>query len=259
MKTLAPAGAYLAVLAAALVVGNCAGGTDTATSLTAPTTATSSSGSSSVTLTMLPAMYLEFGNGMTVSLDGQNVTLKTSDLPDHNTPYYGVGHAKYEAPQPGMVLAPNSIVTQNLTLRVPASPTSATASDTPLGPMGVAVNGVALFNQYAAGRMPLGAGEIQSFDRYNGHPSPSGQYHYHVEPLWITAAKGSSALIGVLLDGFPVYGTVDTGGGTPTNLDACNGHVGITPHFPQGIYHYHVTSATPYISGCFRGTPGTIG
>ena len=67
------------------------------------------------------------------------------------------------------------------------------------------------------------------------------------------------AVIGVLLDGFPVYGTIDTNGATPSDLDACNGHVGATPHFPQGIYHYHVTSAPPYISGCFRGTPGTIG
>ena len=28
---------------------------------------------------------------------------------------------------------------------------------------------------------------------------------------------------------------------------------------PQGVYHYHVTSAAPYISGCYRGTPGTLG
>lgn len=208
--------------------------------------------------TTLPAMYQDFGNGTIVSLAGQTVTLRTSDLPDHNSPYYGVGNAKYEAPQPGMQLAPNQIVAQTLVLRVPATPASVSASDTPLGPIGVSVNGVALFNQYAAGRVPLGP-EIQSFDRYNGHPAPSGQYHYHVEPLWITAAKGKSALIGVLLDGFPVYGTIDTNGTTPSDLDACNGHVGATPHFPQGIYHYHVTSAAPYISGCFRGTPGTLG
>jgi len=35
------------------------------------------------------------------------------------------------------------------------------------------------------------------------------------------------------------------------------GHVGPTPEFPQGLYHYHIVSAPPYIAGCFRGQPGT--
>src|SRR5206468_8012453 len=66
----------------------------------------------------------------------------------------------------------------------------------PLGPIGIAVNGVAIFNQYAAGRSPL-ASEIFSFDRYNGHPQQTGMYPYHVEPLWITSNRGASSLIGV--------------------------------------------------------------
>jgi hypothetical protein len=137
------------------------------------------------------------------------------------------------------------------------SPAVAAASDTPLGPIGVAVNGVVLFNQYAAGRVPL-TSEILSFDRYNGHPSPSSQYHYHIEPVWLTESRGKASLIGVLLDGFPVYGTVDENGQAPAGLDSCNGHVGPTTDYPQGIYHYHVTSAPPYIAGCFRGAAGTV-
>src|SRR5262249_36005482 len=148
------------------------------------------------------------------------------------------------------------IASQNITLRIPVSPVAATPSDTPLGPIGVATNGVVLFNQYAAGRVPL-TNEIYSFDRYNGHPSPSNQYHYHVEPLWLTASS-KSVFIGVLLDGFPVYGTQDQDGSTPSDLDSCNGHTRATADYPQGIYHYHVTPAPPYISGCFHGTPGTV-
>ena len=56
-----------------------------------------------------------------------------------------------------------------------------------------------MYNQYAAGRQPLTT-EIISFDRYNGHPNQNDQYHYHFEPLWLTAA-GKSAFLGVLLDG----------------------------------------------------------
>ena len=51
------------------------------------------------------------------------------------------------------------------------------------------MNGVVLFNQDAAGRVPL-INEILSVDCYNGHPSPSNEYHYHVEPLWLTQSRG---------------------------------------------------------------------
>jgi hypothetical protein len=34
--------------------------------------------------------------------------------------------------------------------------------------------------------------------------------------------------------------------------------VGTTPEFATATYHYHVTAAAPYISGCFRETAGTV-
>lgn len=57
---------------------------------------------------------------------------------------------------------------------------------------------------------------------------------------------------------FPVYGPIHADGSTPTGLDSCNGHTSATPEFASGIYHYHTTTAVPYISGCFRGTAGTV-
>ncbi len=39
------------------------------------------------------------------------------------------------------------------------------------------------------------------------------------------------------------------------DLDDCNGIFSITPEYPQGIYHYHVTTEFPFISRQFRGTP----
>jgi len=122
----------------------------------------------------------------------------------------------------------------------------------------VALNGVPLFNQYAANYQPLGV-EINSFDQYNGHPQQTGQYHYHVEPLWLTR-NSKEALIGVLLDGYPVYGPMENGAPVSTaSLDAAHGHVGVTAEFPQGIYHYHTTGDAPYINGSgFAGQPGTV-
>lgn len=228
--------------------------TTTTTTATTPTTPTAPATPST---SGVQALYAQFVSAVTVSIDGGTVTLHTNDLPDHKSPYWGTSSANYEAPHAGMQVNPHQITSQNLTFRIPSSPASAaSASDTPLGPIGISVNGVVFFNQYAAMRQPL-TSEIVSFDKYNGHPSPSNQYHYHFEPVSITASS-RSRLIGVLLDGFPVYGPIDSDGSTPTGLDACNGHTGATPEFMGGIYHYHTTTAVPYISGCFRGTAGTV-
>ena len=156
-----------------------------------------------------------------------------------------------------MMVNPHMIAAQRVTLRVPSAPTIAGASDTPMGPIGMAINGVVFFNQYAARQQPL-TFEIESFDRFNGHPAPGDLYHYHLEPVWLTRSA-PSRLVGVLLDGFPVYGPMDASGGAPVDLDMCHGHVAATPEFPGGIYHYHATEVAPYISGCFRGQPGTVG
>lgn len=242
----------LIVLAAAAPGCGSAAAASSPTTATAVTQTTTSTGSGS---TSLPAMYGQF-YGTQASLEGNVVVLRATSVPDHPSPYFGAGTANYEAPHAGMQVNPNRIVAQNMVLRIPVSPAVASASsDTPLGAMGVAVNGVALFNQYAAQRAPL-TSEILSFDRYNGHPQQQGMYHYHIEPVYLTA-QGSARLVGVLLDGFPVYGTRDSSGVTPSNLDACNGHVGATPEFPNGIYHYHIVANPPYIAGCFKGTPGT--
>jgi hypothetical protein len=37
------------------------------------------------------------------------------------------------------------------------------------------------------------------------------------------------------------------------DLDQCNGRVGVTPEFPDGIYYYMVTDAFPYFSRCLKG------
>jgi len=257
--------AGIAALAAAVMA--CSGASASTLSPTAPT-ATATPATTTTTTTPTPttpapsaagvqAIYAQFANSVMVTIDGDTVTLRTNDLPDHKSPYWGTNSASYEAPHAGMQVNPHLIASQDLTFRVPSSPAAASSpSDTPMGPIGISVNGVVLFNQYAAMRQPL-TSEIVSFDRYNGHPSPSNQYHYHFEPVSITASS-RSRLIGVLLDGFPVYGPIDSDGRTPSDLDACNGHTAATPEFAGGIYHYHTTTAVPYISGCFRGTAGTV-
>jgi hypothetical protein len=39
------------------------------------------------------------------------------------------------------------------------------------------------------------------------------------------------------------------------DLDRCNGRTGVTPEFPNGIYHYVITAAFPQGPRCIRGSP----
>lgn len=147
-----------------------------------------------------------------------------------------------------------------MTFRLPKNPMEdGQHQATPMGPIGVSLNGVPFYNQYAAGGAPL-TGEINSFDHYNGHPQNTGQYHYHIEPLHLTASYGKDALIGFLNDGFPVYGPEENGRVvTNDDLDDYHGHFGPTAEYPEGIYHYHITGEDPYLNGAgFYGVPGTV-
>jgi hypothetical protein len=214
----------------------------------------------------LPAVYNKIYGATSITFDGTWVTIKYNALPDHKSAYYPTTNPLYEAfsgPTFGggnFVKAPNTIATQNITLKIPVNPVMATThATTPMGVMGVALNGIPFFNQYAAGGSPL-TNEINGFDQWWGHPQMSGMYHYHVEPKYLTTVKAtSSSLMGFLLDGFPVYGPKETNGSDPTGLDVYHGHTHVTVDYPAGIYHYHISTAAPYINGNgFYGTPGTV-
>jgi hypothetical protein len=204
----------------------------------------------------------QFLDNVVVSANGNTLVLNTDDLPNHASPYWGAGNDMYEAPHDGMFVNPNRIAEQDITFRIPATPAIADSpSDTSLGPIGIAVNGVVFFNQYAGVDRVTGEffpleNEIQSFDAYNGHPQQTGQYHYHFEPEYLTVAD-NAAFLGFAMDGFPIYGPRNADG-SALSLDECNGEEHATPEYPDGIYHYHVTTVEPYILGCFKGTPGTV-
>lgn len=206
--------------------------------------------------------YSKFLSTVSVSEDGAMMVIESDGVPDHKSPYFQTTDARYEAYNGTAAFNknPSFIVTQDLTFRIPRNPAPATNhQSTGGGPIGVAVNGVPIFNQYAAGNSPL-TNEIVSFDQYNGHPQQQGQYHYHVEPLHLTAQNGKSSLIGFLLDGYPVYGPYENGVAVSESaLDAYHGHVSATAEYPEGIFHYHVTAGSPYINGGqYYGTPGSV-
>ena len=273
MQACYPIARSLFVMGAIAVQAACGGGggsatTTTATTTTATSTATSTSATSSpagvscktVTvstdaITQLPPGFSQLAAFATVYRQGSYVVVQTQDIPNHKSPYFAASDARHVAGPAGFVQNPNSIAAQNYVLKIPAQPTCAsTTTDTALDAIGVATNGVVFFNQYAAGNAPL-TNEIISFDQFSGHPAQQNNYHYHKEPVYLTASS-ASALVGWALDGFPVYGPKNPDGSTPV-LDKCNGQFSITPEFPSGIYHYHATAVSPYLIGCYAGTPGT--
>ncbi|MEM7373453.1 MAG: YHYH protein [Bacteroidota bacterium] len=211
----------------------------------------------------LPAAFDNFTEDVSVYVDGSFVVIESNGIPNHKSPYFANGSDQYEAyngTNADFRLNPNRISEQNLVFRIPLNPSEAsTKTSTAMGAMGVSVNGIPLFNQYAAGNAPL-TNEINSFDQYNGHPQNTGQYHYHIEPLFLTTNRGKSALVGYLLDGFPVYGPEEDGKIlTNSDLDDYHGHSHVTPEYPEGVYHYHFTDAAPYLNGGqFFGSPGTV-
>jgi hypothetical protein len=155
---------------------------------------------------------------------------------------------------------------------------SKTITDTNQGPIGVMLDGAALYNPYEANHSTVATadnfvategGVTASFlDDCDGHPGPGGQYHYHGLPECLVAyATGASpvvhsvtstsgattagvdednaaskrpVILGFAFDGFGIYDNVAMDGATvPVSaLDACNGIFSPVPGYPRGVYHY---------------------
>jgi hypothetical protein len=176
------------------------------------------------------------------------LTVTSKNLPNHPTARF-----------PG--LNPSYIQEMTRTYRLPLEPVldpDAKAMDEhdrngalPMGPCGIAVNGVVFFNPFDAGMND--ASNIM--DYCCGHPNPDNQYHYHKYPICVNTPfvdKGDapSQVIGFAFDGLPIYGPYQEAGvmakdSTTNPLNAFNACYDAV----RG-WHYHVTPGKfPYIIG----------
>ena len=79
--------------------------------------------------------------------------------------------------------------------------------------------------------------------------------------------SGSYQLVGEVSDSRPATDTYPLGTFAQDweyvegsgDLDECNGRVGVTPEFPDGIYHYYATDSYPYLQRCVKGVVATTG
>ncbi|MCI2227832.1 YHYH protein [Polaribacter sp. MSW13] len=201
-----------------------------------------------------------------IYLQGSNVVIETTGNPNHTTPYWGSGHAKYVAPTvtseaemtpsliPGYDAAASLTVSQHPSL-------ASSTTNTSLGAIGIAVSGAAIFNdQEGNGALDQAAG---SLDYTGGHIGPQ-EYHYHLEPRAWT--NDDENLVGIISDGFFIYGRKCNSTGTyPTDLDASGGHTSTTQHTDSAEYHYHIindlystTGSYIVFAGPYKGTPNAI-
>ncbi|MEL6866356.1 MAG: hypothetical protein AAFP19_18150, partial [Bacteroidota bacterium] len=131
-------------------------------------------------------------------------------------------------------------------------------------PIGVLKNGIVLEHTPPSSEsMTALYGGLIPLDRCGWHPEPAGFGHFHTIPYSINVpltadgvatanqctdfTQQNDAYLGFTFEGVPIYGPYDSGqSSAPTDLDACNGHTGMTPNFGN-TYHYHA-SATEVIN-----------
>jgi hypothetical protein len=210
-----------------------------------------------------------------IEVSDEGTAITTDGLPPHPSAYYASTHPNYvEWDDRGGThnKNPNELAEINYTMTVPTDPVAkgitidASNVDNAMntsddeysgGPVGIALNGVAIFAAMAAPGDELAA-EAFTFDVYEGHPAGT-TYHYHFEtpgPLEVLVDRGISdasdpgagsvEMYGMMCDGTVVLGCTELDGSAPddSDFDAQNGHIhdlgdGTTTHF-ENRYHTHV-------------------
>lgn len=233
-------------LALALMLGACSSDSTSSTS-SAPdcSTGTTSETFSSDTPTWISGNF----TCVDVTVSGDNIIIQTLDQPPYPSYYYPSGHTLNSTIEPTDTTNPNEISEQSYTFTIPASPAIASSTTaTGLGEVGVAIDGTVIFNNEADAPDTL-ANEASTLDENTGHPAQNGNYHYHVEMAQIVTT--GDELIGIALDGFPIYGRFEQGGstavfsgGASAEPSGGNWHDTHTPaDFTTNTPHYHIVES----------------
>ncbi len=232
-----------------------------------------------------------WGATVTVSFPSScEIKITTTGLPDY-TP-----NAYYLAPASGSetVVAhtavsnmPLALISYAAMIKPALEGATVTLNDCPtkagtttaanLGAIGYLISGTAMFNPFEMNGTTAAVADNGSYtftdsnntqqtayfiDQCNSH-SNGTTWHAHGNPSCVTSQvdtiTGPSHIIGIALDGFPIYGGRDINGNVISvlQLDACNGTTSATPEFPSGAYHYvlPIGVTTEYASmNCYSGT-----
>ena len=199
-------------------------------------------------------------DNVTVDVDATSLIIHTKGLPNHPT-------GKFPETNFGRRGNPNYIQEQQSTYYIPLNPKVnprhfVTTTDNsnhalPMGPIGIAMNGIVFFNPFDMGNTDA----TNMMDYCCGHPNQDGLYHYHKYPIcinspWADEGTGHSPVIGWAFDGFPVYGPYESAGVLAKDVTGDNALNAFNLHWDKDRgWHYHVTPGRfPYIIGGYWGT-----
>jgi hypothetical protein len=192
-----------------------------------------------------------FDSRVTVTCSDDHAVIHSDTYPEHEK-MTGIVGTNEQVPVPADYSAPIILVPS--------------LGDTPLtrdAALGVAVNGVPIYDYTAGGEMSeedLAHHQAQhdtlqtnQLDVCGGHAGRGDDYHYHAKPTCMIEQmenQGDAAIIGWAFDGFPIYGDNNPDGTviSPEDLDVCNGQ----PDESFG-YRYHTSTDAPYIVQCLMG------
>ncbi|PRP90965.1 hypothetical protein ENSA5_60400 [Enhygromyxa salina] len=193
-----------------------------------------------------------FGSKVEVTCNDTYALIKSDTYPDHEL-MTGIVGTNEQVPVPA--------VDYSSPIRLAPSPAAAvTTIDAALG---VAVNGVPMYDYSAGGELSqqelsthhpeVDTVELGQLDNCGGHAGRGDDYHYHASPTCMIAQManaGDDAIIGWAFDGYPIYGNNNPDGSTidPGTLGLCNHQADESFGF-----RYHTSAGWPYTIQCLVG------
>jgi len=192
-----------------------------------------------------------FSNSVEVTCNDDNAIITSNTFPTHEL-MTGIVGTNEQVPVPAQYSAPISL-----------EPSLGSTPLTRDAALGVAVNGVPIYDYTAGGEMTLDdlqhhqerhdTYQTKQLDICGGHAGRGDDYHYHIKPKCMIeqmANKDDNPIIGWAFDGFPIYGDKNPDGSIITSgeLDVCNGK-------KDSVfgYRYHTSDEAPYIVQCLMG------
>ena len=198
--------------------------------------------------------YAVWNSGVSsVSVSGDQNVVDADAVPDHCVSSQARGWAGYPNDDSALGISGQGYewqIPQN-----PDLPASGANTRVPLGAIGIALNGVPLYNAYDSDGNNLVTSEVK--DDCIGFVTTSGKYMYRQNPkcTYVDVSGEHSPIVGYAFDGYPIYGPRDDSGIfiSDEDLDQYHGH----NQSGRG-YHYHVTTSPPYILGAYyKGIPNS--
>ncbi|MDK1289853.1 YHYH protein [Pseudoalteromonas umbrosa] len=192
-------------------------------------------------------------NDVVVTCDDSYAYITSDTYPSHDL-MNGIKATNEQIPVPALgYAAPIKLEPQPA-----ANPTTIDAA------LGVAINGVPIYDYSAAGELDLFNHDpsvdtvaLGQLDNCGGHAGRGDDYHYHAAPTCMMDAMetlNDDTIIGWGYDGYPLYGFNNPDGSAISqgDLELCNGIADDTFG-----YRYHLSTAPPYVLQCLVGEVDT--